>query len=187
MDELEQMRASMAQLKQMLDNQTIINDKLMRETMSNKVRRLNNNVWWNGLADLFVITFGNFAFHEMGLSIWFLLATTVMMIVCFLATIIPHSRVKQDDVLYGDLKQVAMNVKKLKQLYHDWLKIGLPMVSIWFIWLTIELYLQTADWKIFLGLIIPMAIGGIAGGLIGNKMKKGVEDTCDQIIRQIEA
>lgn len=187
MDELEQMRATMAQLKEKLDNQTIINDKLMRETMSNKVRRLNNNVWWNGIADLFVITFGNYMFHNMGLSNWFLLGTTVMMIVCFLGTIIPHSRVKQEDVLYGDLKQVAGNVKKLKRLYHDWLKIGLPVVGVWFLWFATELYFVTADWKSFLGLIIPMAVGGTIGGLIGNKMSKGVENTCDQILRQIEA
>ncbi len=187
MDRLEEMRVTMAQLKEKLDNQTIINDKLMRETMSNKVRRLNYNVWWSGFGTLFVITFGNYMFHNMGLSNWFLLGTTVMMIVCFLATIIPHSRVKQENVLYGDLKQVAVNVRKLKQLYHDWLKIGLPMVGVWFLWLASELYFVTADWKIFLGLIIPMAVGGIVGGLVGNKLKKGVEDTCDQIISQIES
>ena len=187
MDELEQMRATMAQLKEKLDNQTIINDKLMRETMSNKVRRLNNNVWWNGIADLFVIMVGNDVFYKLGLSNWFLLGTTVMMIVCFLATVIPHSRVRQEDVLYGDLKQVALNVKKLKQLYKDWIKIGIPMAGVWFIWFTAELYFVLDNWKIFLVIVIPMAIGGIAGGLIGNRRNKGLEDTCDQILRQIEA
>ena len=187
MDELEQMRTTMAQLKEKLDNQIIINDRLMRETMSSKVRRLNNNVWWNGLAGLFVIIFGNSAFHHMGLSIWFMIGTALMMIGCFLATVIPHSRVKQEDVLYGDLKQVALNVKKLKQLYKDWLKIGIPMVCVWFIWLVTELYFVMDNWKVFLGLIIPMTIGGVVGGLIGFKLKKGVEDTCDQIIRQIES
>ena len=66
MDELQEMQAQMALLKQKLNNEEIINDRLLREVTRQRVRRLSRMVWIEGICALFVVTFGNYVFYGFG-------------------------------------------------------------------------------------------------------------------------
>lgn len=187
MDELQEMQAQMALLKQKLDNEEIVNDRLLREVTRQRVRRLNRNVWQEGVCVLLVITFGNYAFHQMGCSWWFIGATTVMMLACFLLTLIPHRRVKESEIMQGDLLTVAKQVRRLRKIYKDWLRIGIPMVVLWFVWFLVEVYFQHTDSLfIFIFTAIGTAAGGTVGGIIGGRMHRKLVREMDEIIAQIE-
>ena len=80
MDELVEMREQMNLLKSKLDKQEIVNDRLLREVTSQRVRRLNRNVWQEGIACLFVITFGSYSFLQLGCSWWFVGFTIAYML-----------------------------------------------------------------------------------------------------------
>jgi len=186
MEELEEMRAQLALLKTKLDSESIVNDRLMREVTRQRVRRLNRNVWQEGIACLFVVTVGNYVFHHLGCSIWFMVATTLMMTICFLATIIPHSRVKMDEIMSGDLLTVAKQVRRLKQTYQDWIKYGLILITLWLGWFAYEIYLITSDWHLALPMIGACFIGGCIGGIIGYTMHRRLVREMDEIIASIE-
>lgn len=186
MDELEEMREQLSMFKARLDKEEIINEKLMREVTHSKVRKLNRNVWQMGICALFVITFGNYSFHNMGLSNWFLLATTLMMIICFLATLIPHSWVKKTDIFNGNFIEVTKQVLRLKKLYIDWKKIGIVLIIIWGTWLALEVYSNSENIHMFLLLIIPMFVGGTIGGIIGWKWNKKLIAEMDEIVKSIK-
>ena len=187
MDELQEMQAQMALLKQKLNNEEIVNDRLLREVTRQRVHRLNRNVWQEGMCVLLVITFGNYAFHQMGCSWWFIGATTVMMLGCFLARLIPHRRVKESEIMQGDLLTVAKQVRRLRQLYKDWVRISIPMVVVWFIWFLVEIYFQHTDSLfIFVFTAIGTAAGGTVGGIIGGRQHKKFIREMDEIIAQIE-
>ncbi len=186
MNELEEMRQQMAVLKDKLEKETIVSDKLLREVTRQKVRRLNRNVWQQGIGAAFVLTFGNWVFYNIGCSWYFIAATSLMMIVCFFATLIPHRRVHQDEIMSGDLLHVAKQVRRLRKVYQDWIKIGIPMIIVWFSWWCWEIYQNAGSLTLF----VPMAgggiIGGIVGGLIGWSMHKCYLREMDDIIKQIE-
>lgn len=185
MDELEEMRVQLTQLKEQLNNQEIVSDKLLRSVTWQKVNRLNRNVWQEGLAVLFVITFGNYSFYKLGTSWWFMGATTLMMITCFLATFIPHNWIKKADVFSGDLLTVAGQVRKLRKFYKDWVKYGTCMIIPWAIWLAFEIYKASDDSIIAFSTIIGMLIGGTVGGFIGYARNKKFVSEMDDIINQI--
>lgn len=181
------MQAQMALLKDKLNKEEIVNDQLLREVTRQRVRRLNRNVWQEGICVLFVISFGNYAFHQLGCSWWFIGATTVMMLVCLLATVIPHRRVQENEIMQGDLLTVAKQVRRLRQIYKDWMRIGIPMVSVWFVWFLVELYFRHTDnLYIFVFTAVGALAGGTVGGIIGGRMHKKFVREMDDIINQIE-
>ncbi len=186
MEELELMRQQMAVLKDKLEKETIISDKLLREVTRQKVRRLNRNVWQEGVAVAFVLTFGNYLFYRTGCSWWFIGGTSLMMIVCLFATIIPHSWVRQEEIMSGDLLQVAKQVRRLRKLYQDWIKIGIPMLAVWFAWWGWELYTSVGNRDIFFSVCIGGVVGGLIGGVIGWGKHKRLLREMDDIINQIE-
>lgn len=187
MNELEEMQSQLALLKQKLNKEEIVNDQLLRDVTRQRVRRLNRNVWQEGICVVFVMTFGNFVFRQMGCSWWFIAGTTVMMLICFLATFIPHRRVKESEIMQGDLLTVAKQVRRLRKLYDDWMRIDIPMVSVWFIWFLVELYFQHTDSLfIFLFTAVGTLIGGVVGGSIGWHQHKKYVREMDEIITQIE-
>lgn len=188
MDELQEMQAQMALLKEKLNNEEIVNDQLLRDVTRLRVRRVNRNVWIETICVLFVITVDNGVFHQLGCSWWFIGGTTAMMLACLLATVIPHRRVKEHEIMQGDLLTVAKQVRRLRQAYDDWLKIGIPMALVWVIWLLVELYFQHTDnLPLFVCIAIGILGGGAVGGWIGGRQHKKYVREMDEIIRQIEA
>lgn len=186
MEDLQEMREQLAILKQKLDNESIVNEHLMREVTRQKVRRLNRNVWQEGLSCLFVITFGSYAFCQLGLSYWFIGATVVLMLVCFLATFIPHRRIKMNEIMSGDLLSVAKQIRKLKHFYQEWLKYGIPAVIVWVGWFAFEVFQSYDNWKLALSIIIGCIVGACAGGLIGYKHHRQLVGEMDELIHDIE-
>lgn len=184
--ELLEMREQLNLLKDKLDKETIVNDRLLREVTRQKVHRLNRNVWQEGFACLFVVTFGTWSFYNMHLSWWFIGATILMMIVCFLATLIPHSRIKMNEIMSGDLLTVAKQVRRLKHLYREWLRYGIPAVIVWMAWFAYEIICSCDNWKIGISMIVGGIIGGITGGAIGLHMHKKLLREMDELIEDIE-
>ncbi len=187
MDELQEMQAQMALLKQKLNNEEIINDRLLREVTRQRVQRLSRMVWIEGICALFVVTFGNYIFYGFGCSWWFIGGTTLMMLVCFLATLLPHRRVKEREIMQGDLLTVSKRVRQLRQFYKNWIRIGFSMVAIWLIWFFTELYLHhTDDLTFVISIAVGAIVGGAIGGIIGSLQNKKCIREMDEIIGQIE-
>lgn len=177
----------MALLKQKLNNEEIVNEQLLRDVTRQRVRRLNRAVWIEGISALFVAVFGNCVFYGLGCSWWFIGGTTLMMLVCFLATLLPFRRVKESEIIQGDLLTVSKQVRRLRQLYRNWIWIGFSMAAIWLMWFFAELYLHHTDDLVFVICIAVGAIcGGAVGGIIGSLQNKKYIREMDEIIAQIE-
>jgi len=187
MEELEQMREQLTLLKQKLNEQEIISDQLLRKVTSERISHLNRAIWIEGLTALFVITFGNMVFYQQGCSVYFLIGTTIFMIGCFLATIIPHHQIDRHEIVNGSLVDVAKQVKKLHTFYHQWLYIAIPIFIIWFGWLVWELYkVNQGNMKPFFTLLVAVCIGGLIGGLVGYYQHKKYLKEMETIINSIE-
>ena len=145
MDELQEMREQMAALKEKLNKQEVVNDRLIRDVLSQKMKVINKNGWISGLCGLFVITFGNFMFYQMGLSTWFLIGTAAMMIFCVATTWISHSWINSNEIANGDLLQVAKQAQRLQRVYKNWKYIALPMILVWATWLGLEYAAEVKD------------------------------------------
>lgn len=187
-DVLEQLRKDYSELKNRLDEQEIINDRLLRRTFEAKVRSIHSVAWTSFLCGLFVLFVAPFAFHfNPGLNAsWaFVIGTDLMMIVCMTFTYLFHKNVSapQDG---DDLLTFAKNVKKLKADYQGWLKYAVLMVTVWFGWLMYEIFQHSEDQIYAISMAVGVTVGLVIGGIVGYKMNLKVIRQCDEIIASIE-
>ena len=186
MDELQEMREQLAALKEKLNKQEVINDRLLRDVLIKKMKVINKNGWISGICGLFVITFGNFMFYQMGLSTYFLIGTTVMMLFCIATTWISHSWINSNEIVNGDLLRVAKQAQRLQRVYKNWKYIALPMILVWATWLGLEYAAEVKDTAMVISMMFGGVIGGLVGGIIGFKQNKKVINELDEMIRHIE-
>ena len=182
---LEELREQAAILKNKLDQENIVSEEMLRNAMRHKARTINSNAWISVAASVMVILMAFTYSPQLGLSIWFSVGTIVIMLVCDFFTWQYHKNMNQK-TLSSDLLTVAKTAKKLKKNYLNWLKYGISLFFVWFVWYSIEMGIHSKSWKEALLTILLLAVGGIIGGLIGFRMHRKVIDTCDEIIRQIE-
>lgn len=184
--ELEELRSQMAVLKEKLNREEIVSERLLRQTMKGHVRFINSQAWVSGAACVAVILMMPGLGQEFGLSLWLILYTAAMMLFSMGATIVYHRGVSPD-MMNGNLLQVAKRMRKLKNDYKNWKYIGYPMAAAWFIWFSAEIVLTTAvNRTMAMSLLSGLLVGGIAGVVIGLKMQKKTISTIDEIISQIE-
>ena len=186
MDELQEMREQLAALKEKMNAQEVVNDRLIRDILIQKKKSVDKNIWVVGAAGLFTITVGNWGFYQWGVSSWFLIGTTIFMLVCFLMTIIPHNWVKKEDIQYGNLLVAAKQARRLRKLYKDWEIISLVLAIIWAAWLFIEFSAAIENKQMLHVLIVASVVAGTIGGIIGLKISRKVMHTLDEMIQEID-
>ena len=187
MEELEEMRQQLAVLKDRLDKEKIVNEKLLRSSMKQKASVINRQRWISCLAAGFVIAAMFTSFRPMGCSWGFCIGTSIFMVFCCAMTIWFHRDVS-DEAMNEDLLTVAQNVSRLKHRYNEWIKYSIPMMLLWLAWLAYEFY-KVADGEMvmFWTLVISAIVGGTIGGIWGYSMHRKVCRMCDEIVEQIKA
>lgn len=186
---LDQLRSDYNALKARLDEQEIINDRLLQQTFKSQLKQINNKAWASVACGIFVIIVAPMAFHynpAFNLSWAFVAATDVMMAVCIWFTAYWHRAVRLPDASKSSMKQFAQSVKGLKQRYQGWLKYAAAMISAWLIWMGVELLRNSDEPRKAVFMMTGGLVGALIGGIIGLKMHFAVIAKCDEIISQIE-
>ena len=131
-NELEQMRAQIGMLKQKLEQQAIVNDMHIRNSMKSKISDLNRTVRATIFAGIFAVVFAPVTFYIQGASLAFVISTAVMLAVCLGLTIVQKINLgKMMDLSQGNLVETAEKLSKVRTHYKDWYKIAIPMLLAW--------------------------------------------------------
>lgn len=182
---LNEMREQITLLKKKLDQENIINDRLMRETIKGRAGFIITQEVISYIAAAFVITFGSIVFRELGLSWYFIGGTCFLMLIVVIFNFIIHRELHHTDFLNGDLRSAAVTMKKIKKSHMTWIMIGIPVVIVWGSFLFYEL-ISVSDSGIVAPGVIGGAAGGVIGAIIGYTQYKKILRTCDEIIACID-
>ena len=180
----------MAILQDKLNKESIVNERLLRESMKHRYSSINNylklQLW---LLPLIFIGFTLFVLAY-DLS-WY---PTIFLFMASAYAVIFDTKVnklKKDAFTSDNLIATALRLQRAKKLsfYEMW--INMPLLLVWFIWFMVD-FLQHLTHGNFSSLPSE-AIGGIIGGLIGaacgfiydfklyNKQQKTRQQIIDQI------
>ena len=185
--ELEDMRAQIAILKDKLDKQTIVNDTHIRNSMKSKRSEMTRTIGITIFAGVLAIPYCIGIFCYMGLSPVFIAATGLMLAVCVWLTIKQQLTLKGLDFSQGKLLEVAEKLNKVKVHYHEWIKIALPMLIIWFSWLMYEVITHCGiEEPMTMGFCVGAAIGGVVGGIVGYRTNRKIVRKSTEILEQID-
>ena len=184
--ELEEMREQVAILKKKLDKQTIISDTHIRNSMTSKRSDMTRTITGTIIAGLFAVPYCTWIFCKFGFSLYFIIATDIMLAVCIGITIKQRYTLKNLDFTQGNLVDVAERLNKVKSHYHEWIKIALPMIILWASWMAYEALTKMEPSPILIGFLSGAGIGIIIGGFIGLRINQKIVRKSTEILKQIE-
>ena len=185
---LEEMRQQMTILKNKLEKQEIISDRMLRKAMKKNVVDINRRYLIIATVGLLMIPYGYWAFVMMGgMSIGFWLMCSFGMVVSFCYTLWNGKDLRDKHLLETDILTARKKVARAKKLENQWLFISIPLVILWLAWFVYEAMLQNVDGnRSGYGLLVGGAIGGIIGLIIGFSLHFKTQRQYQEIIDQIE-
>lgn len=184
--ELEEMKIQIDNLKKKLEDQTIVNEKHIRNSFRTKISDINRTVTMTVIAGMFALVYCTWFFHFKGLSLAFTIATGLMLAVCVLLTLIQKIQLSRIDISAGNLVETARDISKIRTHYKDWYKTAIPMIIIWFGWMTYEILTRFEMTPMTMGFLSGAATGGILGGVIGRRINKKIINRTEELLGYIE-
>ena len=189
--EFEEMRQQLDILKNKLDNQTLVNDKLIRQSMLNKMSFMKKYTWVSFLVLLFIYYGYNEVRILFNMSWWFYGFTVLVMTfsVCFDAYI---NRFNKEAFLNGDLIATSLQMQRMKKLRKKSLLYGFFFTTIWVSWLFIELYNGSSaanggtNTSLFYGAMVGGGVGLVIGMAISISIYLRMQRINSDIISQID-
>ena len=183
--DLENMRQQLATLKNKLNQQEIVNDRLMRRSMRNEVNTISRGYNIIMILGIFMVPYFYLVFIKLsGFSMAFWIGSSIFMLICVGATFYNSRKISAPDMMSNSLLEARQKVASAKKFDADWQKFGIPAVILWFGWFMYECYqIQGGD------IINPFFWGGCVGGIIGAiagykyhfKTQRQYQDIIDQI------
>ena len=184
--DLENMRQQMTTLKNKLNQQEILNDRLMRRSMRNEVNTIARRYYVIMAVGLFMIPYGYWCFVKLsGLSIFFWIVTSIFMLVCVGATFFTLRKINDPNLMNHNLVEARKKVASAKKFEANWLFFGIPAVVLWLGWFLYEVY-QIHGGAIGNGIFWGGCIGGIIGAICGLSINFRTQRQYQDIIDQIE-
>ena len=182
--ELEAMRQQMNTLKKKLDQQQIVNDHIIRQSMRKTAKSIKTRYYAIMALSLLMIPYTYLIFVErLGISLAFWIATAVFMLICCVATYYNSLNVNIPNAMGRNLIEVSSRMARAKKFDANWLFFGIPAVIVWLGWLTWELYHLDAEMTRYMvyGIICGAAIGSIAGFRMHHKTQSQYQEIIDAI------
>lgn len=183
--ELEEMRSQIDILKNQLEKQVIVNDTHIRNSMKSKASDINRTVGATIFLGVIALIYCTWFFYSQGLSLLFVIATSIMLATCIILTIAQKAALGKLDFSSDNIVETAKILGKIKTHYSEWHRIAIPMILIWFGWLIYEVISTLGPSPMTIGFCCGAFIGGILGGIMGFRINRKVVRKASEILSQI--
>lgn len=185
-DGLEEMKQQINLLKKKLDNEVIVNDKLMRSVVSNKIDNLERRLGKIVFLGVFAMTLNFFNFTMIiKTSLPFVVCTEVLLAVTVVCTYLNRKLVKSANDMGCTLIDKSRKMANFKKREIRYECIALPFLLAWIVWLLHECEIAIANpierQAMYYALLCGVVVGLCWGLWLFYKMIRGAND----IIRQI--
>ncbi len=182
--ELEEMKQQMSLLKKKLEQQNIVNEKMLRTAMKKKLFSLNKKGKVLFVLGIIVTIWAPTYFSLLGFPPYFCAATTAMLFFCALKTLQYHRNLWQVNISEKKPVELAEALTLLRTRYKNWYRIAWCFLIPWFAWMTYEatkIYGEELVW--YFG---GSAVGLVIGGLIATRINNNTIRRTDELLEQIE-
>ena len=185
-NEILEMREQLVTLKKRLENQEIINEKILREAMSKKLSTIHRRAMGLCAMSFIGIPAALFTMHNLDFSVAFGCVTVALILVGVVAQFLTHYRIGRD-TLAGDLITTYNEVARMKRIYQRWLYFSMPIFVVWLGWGVSEVYTKmTHDVPRFYAIISGACVGMVLGLIFGLRAHRQNVRAAKEIMQQIE-
>ena len=185
-EELEQMREQLQLLKEKLAREHIVNDKVMRRAVRDKISGVQQRSVAMSIFGTFAIPFVIVTLLMTGFSTCYVVLTGAFLIISVITELYTMMMLRSSDLRSGNLLSAGIQAARVKRLQQQWLVVGLIFVVVWLTWGAYELHALFPNAEEFHAMVISGAVGGIIGGVIGSTVYRRNQRELGEIIDQIE-
>lgn len=181
--ELNEMKEQISLLRRKLEKETIVNEKLIRSSMRDKLKAVKRRSYILcavviGACPLWASPI--FDFH----SIWFMGVTIAFLFIAVAYEIYCNQLLSTQNYVNGNLIDEARKLNRYKQLSRQWHWFSIPFLFIWLSWFVYEAT-SVGDFHAN-NILIGGLIGGTIGGVIGWRIYRKGLNAVSEVIEQIE-
>jgi uncharacterized membrane protein len=181
--ELNEMKEQISLLRRKLEKETIVNEKLIRSSMRDKLKAVKRRSYILcavaiGVCPLWATPI--FDFH----SIWFKGVTIAFLFIAVAYEIYCNQLLSTQNYVSGNLIDEARKLSRYKQLSRQWHWFSIPFLFIWLSWFVYEAT-SIGDFHAN-NILIGGLIGGTIGGVIGWRIYRKGQNAVSEVIEQIE-
>lgn len=178
-----EMQEQMKQLRDKLENEKIINQRILSKVNNmtiNRLRAKSNVPLLFGVAAILLAP----SYLNLGASWISVIFTWILMLICIVATLVCNSHIPRMD---SNLVSAAEELTKYKKFHAEWLKFAIPAVILWLGVLVWDILRGTElDQTETIALFSGIAVGVVLGCLVGFKLRRDQMEAADDLIEQIE-
>ena len=179
---LNEMQQQLRQMKEKLEGETIVNEKILRNAYRKTLGSLQRKALRQTIIGIVAMLL-SLNLLNVGFSIPFVIATEVMLAFCLAATIIINNRLPKMDT---DLVTAAKGIIRFRKGYANWLWIGIPMLILWLGGMVYEIMKNEAfPSEAKYAMLIGLGVGIVIGGAIGLILRHNILSKSDETLAQI--
>ena len=180
---LNEMQQQLRQMKEKLEGETIVNEKLLRNAYRKTLGSLQRKALRQTIIGIVAMLL-SLNLLNVGFSIPFVIATEVMLAFCLAATIIINNRLPKMDT---DLVTAAKGIVRFRKGYANWLWIGIPLLILWLGGMVYEIMKNEAfPSEAKYAMLIGLGVGIVIGGAIGLILRHNILSKSDETLAQIK-
>lgn len=186
------MRSQMEELKAKLDRKVKIDEGNIRKLQKRNMGFINKFLVfeWISLVVVSLMFIGAKYFFELS---WPLILTMILGLGVDVYLDTYFNRMKNVDIESMTMVEMSEKLLRMKRMRRRQFVIGLPLVTLWVIWLCIELYLgiDTSAASLYRGMIegsiVGTAVGAIGGGVLVYMTYRKIQNDSDSVLEQINS
>ena len=166
-ESLEQMKQQMTMLKEKLDHQNVVNEKLILKSVKNNNNFVNRSTIIFLIIGIFALPFCTFYFYKSGFHWWFVAYTVAMLLWSIIQMIANKVKYNIEQYIDKDLVLCLDKMIRAKSAYSRQFKQSIVFIVIFMIMFYCDIILRAYAGGINKGIAICLIIGGTVGGIIG--------------------
>lgn len=179
--ELEQMTRQMAELKDLLRNQQIVNTRLMRRAIKADVIRMRRNTLRVSIAATLCMPLNILMLRRYDFPLWFGVFTMLFFIVAVGANYYTIHHYMSPGLITCNLSKAVRSMASYKRFYYRWLIFAIPVAVTW-----VASFAYYCSRQENSAMLEGVVVGAVVGGLIGLRVYYRQMARVDSIICQIE-
>lgn len=185
--ELEDMRQQISLLKEKLDKESIVNDKLMRNIMSTKIGNVNSYLLKLRILIPFTMALVYFDFVILfPLSTEFMIVTQIMLVGFGIYIYLNKRLLASADIACGNLVEESKKLLCFKKREIRYIFFGMPTCVAWMVWCFYELLHCGKEQDEIICVIIGASIGAIFGFGYSIRKFRMIMRNINSVVSQIE-
>ena len=181
--ELNEMKEQISLLRRKLEKETIVNEKLIRASMRDKLKALKRRSYILCAVVIAAIpcwVSPIFNYH----SSWFIGTSIAILLISVIHEIYCNQLLSTQNYITGSLVDEVRKLNRYRQLTRQWHRFGISFLCVWVPWFVYE---ATSAGEIHVKyILISGLIGGIIGGVIGWNIYRKGQKAINEVIEQIE-